>query len=228
MSVLTSGGSGLTLTLTHLSGCAWGIIPNVTGTAQTGLRSSDETVSDRGNVNYRAFNAIAASPYARLEGNAGQSNNALGAGFTNNWAFSAYVWDSGTLRFFYRLVAGTTLTQLTTTYTTASANFNVMSVLWDGANSADPVNSGGRVTSVKQWSTVLTQAQLLAESYQRAPVVTAGLTSYLSCQVGSTIGQDQSGNGNNWAIHGSGLSLDSNEPNTWPSTASSLFFGAGP
>lgn len=79
--------------------------------------------------------------------------------------------------------------------------------------------NGGNVlqylSAYKEWSSPssLTPAQILAESRQKAPIVTSGLTNYLSCDVGSAVGTDQSGIGGNtdWTVNGT-ITTDALEP----------------
>lgn len=57
-----------------------------------------------------------------------------------------------------------------------------------------------RVSSYKGWNSVLTGAQLLTESTQSLAVIRTNLVIETSMAVGSTMGADTSGNGNNWTI----------------------------
>lgn len=76
-----------------------------------------------------------------------------------------------------------------------------------------------RISAYKEWtnynslgtgSTLL--ANLLAESQSNAPVITAGNCNYLSCAVGSTIGQDTSPSAHNWTVSGT-ITTNADEPN---------------
>ncbi len=72
-----------------------------------------------------------------------------------------------------------------------------------------------RFTAYKEWSTsaALTPDQIFAESQQNAPIVTTGLTNYLQCDAGHTIGHDQSAAAQNWTVTGTTLTISTDEPN---------------
>jgi hypothetical protein len=74
------------------------------------------------------------------------------------------------------------------------------------------VDSGGRATAVKAWTSNLTEAEHLAESTQKSPIITSNLFTYLSCNVGSTIGNDDGPDNHDWTTVGAGLSLVAEEP----------------
>lgn len=81
-------------------------------------------------------------------------------------------------------------------------------------------NSGGggvphcRLTAYKEWQldTALTSTQIFAESTQNAPIVVTGLTNYLQCDAGHSVGVDQSGLGNDWTVVGT-FTTNADEPN---------------
>lgn len=68
-----------------------------------------------------------------------------------------------------------------------------------------------RMSAYKEWTGNITPTQFLAESGQKAPIVTSGLANYLSCDVGSTVGQDQSGNAADWTVIGT-VTTNADEP----------------
>jgi hypothetical protein len=68
-----------------------------------------------------------------------------------------------------------------------------------GASGAQPPYSQ-RVSSYKGWNAALTGAQLLTESTQSLAVIRTNLAIETSMAVGSTMGADTSGSGNNWTI----------------------------
>jgi hypothetical protein len=78
-----------------------------------------------------------------------------------------------------------------------------------------PDESNGKYSSVKAWKTNLTSTEILAEYNSKAPVKTASLYTYLSCDNGSTLGADQSGLGNNWTNVAGGTgtwTMDTDQP----------------
>jgi hypothetical protein len=216
MSLQTSGGSsGITLTLTGIKALSgWFRITAPSATAKTWWRWSDETVQDKQNHMLRTNTAITANNYVKMQSTPGTlSNNDLGAGFSNVWVH-LYAFDdaAGNTKIGIRLDRTVTHTTFTKTYTTPS-DMNSFSALFDGANGVDFSDANSRVSALMAWSTPPSETILARQAYSKGPLVTSGLVSLLRCNLGDTIGTDQSGAGNNWTLTGSGgLSLVQEEP----------------
>lgn len=102
-----------------------------------------------------------------------------------------------------------------------------------GPGALSLINDGGfnahvRMAVYKEWSNTnsLTLAQILAESTQKAPKVALGLVNYLPCDVGHTIGADQSTHGNDWTITTAGITINADEPIMTLSVQDAVFFSA--
>ncbi len=69
-----------------------------------------------------------------------------------------------------------------------------------------------KYSSIKFWSTNLSNLEIVKEWTQHAPVRTSNILTYLSGDNGSTIGTDQSGQGNNWTQVSTGFTTDTDIP----------------
>lgn len=78
----------------------------------------------------------------------------------------------------------------------------------------------------KEFSGILSKAQMLVESTQELPV-NGSINCYMSMLLASTIGQDTSGNGNNWTVNGASLALTGAVPSIHVPEQTDLFFGSG-
>jgi hypothetical protein len=215
MSLETNGtSSGIVLTHTGIKAILlWVRLTSPSATAKTWCRWSDETVQDKQNHVLRTNTAVTTNNYLRMQSTPGtQTNSDLGAGYTGVWANMWGIDDgAGLMTIGLRLENVGTYTTFTKSYTTPS-DVNSFSALYDGANGVDFTDNPSRVTSIFAWSTAPTQAQLFLQSKTKELLFPTGILTNLRCNVGDTIGVDQSGAGNNWTVTGSGLSLVSNEP----------------
>lgn len=228
MSVITTGSSYIqrnTLPVGNMSYCAWILLPTeaTINNDQGGYHAQVSTGDPAGYLGFYG-NSDGPSSFAVYANCTGATPvDTTIAAHMGIWVFLALSL-SGTNLALYSCKEGAVALTTRAALTTWPAAITQASLLFDTFIAA---KNGAKFTSVKVWSAPRSAAQLLAESHSRAPVDATNIYSYLGCAVGSTIGQDQSGNGNNWTITGAGLSLSPSEPSGWQSTASSLFFGAG-
>jgi hypothetical protein len=143
---------------------------------------------------------IDAGPEAQISGTAA---SLLG------WVFGAGVVDSsGNLT----LYTGNETTSPTTFNPGGAATVTgTVSDFFLGRPGSPGVNASGKYSSIKIWQTTLTGTEIATEWASKAPVK-SGVYTYLSCDNGSTIGADQSGNGNNWTEIHTGLTTDTDVP----------------
>lgn len=164
--------------------------------------------SDPGNPN----------PATTLNIEAGGTAQLVATGSNTSWVFVCAVADD-TVAFnyqvFWRFEGETTLHS----GTLGSKSAGGFVELWLMNNPPASNNIHCRVTAYKEWTAfnnlgtgATLTANVLAESAQNAPVITAGNCNYLSCAVGSTIGQDTSPSGNNWTVSGT-ITTNADEPN---------------
>lgn len=141
--------------------------------------------------------------------------------FRTKWVFLALVGDGTAkkINISARQDADAAMTSLGSITATSIGTFTSVSLLQD--QFGDHVGAG-QITSYKEWSSNLTTAQILAESKNRAPVVTSGNTCYLPFT--SASGTDNSGAGHDFTITGT-ITADASEPSSM--TSSSPISGTG-
>jgi hypothetical protein len=132
-------------------------------------------------------------------------------GSTVAWVFCCWAINPGVgVTFYWRLEGATSLSSRVVTDSGNTGGAYSLCGDFNGHNVLQ------YLSAYKEWANFnsLTSAQILAESKQKAPIVTTGLTNYLSCDNGSTVGTDQSGIGGNtnWTVNGT-ITTDTLEPN---------------
>jgi len=160
-----------------------------------------------------SFGGVITSTYGVVQNN---TISAINTGSNTSWTFVCMIGISGVGATFYYRHEGDPVLQSFTVADSGVSNVNNFLLLGSGA----PANNK-RVTAYKEWQnmTDLTVAQIFAESTQKAPIYTTNLTNYLSMDVGSTIGHDQSAAAQNWTVSGTTVTTASDEPNMAVSTA---------
>ena len=129
---------------------------------------------------------------------------------TTQWYFICMTWDTsahGFTRILWRAEADETLTSAaggSTWVTPAPVNFTIgdspYGSLWDG-----------RITYVKSWNTLLSDAEILTESNQATPTKTADLIGWWPLTYGD---ETTDYSGNNYTLTPTGTMVDgSDEPN---------------
>src|ERR1700744_5263651 len=126
--------------------------------------------------------------------------SSISSGSNTSWLFVCIVETSGVgITAYYRREGATSLSSASVANT---SNLDP-GVIWLGDNAGRAANHW-RLSAYKEWQNTnsLTLTQILAESTQRAPIVTTGLTNYLPCDSGHTVGTDQSAAAQNWTVTG--------------------------
>lgn len=158
----------------------------------------------------------------------------VASGSSTAWNFVCLIADD-TVAFnyqvFWRAEHATSISSGNLGFASASgfANFFLMN------NPPTSNNIHCRMSAYKEWtnynslgtgSTLLTN--ILAESAQNTPLITAGNCNYLSCALGSTVGQDTSPSAHNWGLSGGSITTNADEPimSLGANPANALFFGA--
>lgn len=156
------------------------------------------------------FNSTPSTALTAIAPNSGNTQ-AIATGSNTNWVYCCMAANFGVgLDVYWRFEGASVLQHALVVDTAIEDAANYPSMMND---SSFQLNVHQRLTAYKEWSSgSLTAAQILAESAQVAPIVNTGLTNYLSCQVGSTVGQDLSGTGHNWTVTGT-ITLNADEPN---------------
>ncbi len=126
------------------------------------------------------------------------------------WVFVCVVTTSGVGTKVYWRKEGDVVLQSATQSDSTNSGVNA----WELLDSFLSNTVHQRCSAYKEWAspTALTSTQIFNESTQKAPIVTLGLANYLSCDLGSTVGQDQSGNASDWTINGT-VTTNADEPN---------------
>lgn len=144
-------------------------------------------------------------------GNSESTFSPILTGSTVAWVFCCWAINPGVgVTFYWRLEGQASLqSRVVTDSGNTGGNYSICGD-FNGSNVLQ------YLSAYKEWSNFnsLTSAQILAESKQKVPIVTTGLTNYLSCDNGSTVGTDQSGVGGNtnWTVVGT-ITTDALEPN---------------
>lgn len=172
-------------------------------------------------------------PLTSVAFSAPSGDQLIESGASTSWFFNCIIADD-TVGFdyqvFWRAEGQATLNNTNL----GSSSAGGMAALYLMNNPPTSNNNHNRISAYKEWTnynslgtgaTLL--ANILAESQQNAPIITAGNCNYLSCAVGSTIGQDTSAAGNDWVVVPT-ITTNADEPiMTIGSPSDALFFGAG-
>ena len=188
----------------------WFIQTNYAGTNHT-LRSTNS--SSGSNTGWGTDNTVGTTVVGSSENSGGALAGPFATGSDPSWIFVCQVNVQGVgVTWYWRHQGETTLHSSSISDTGVNDVSNDIALL--NGNSGGGGTPGMYMSAYKEWqnSTDLTSAQILAESFQKAPIVTTNLSSYMSCDVGSIVGTDQSGNGNNWTPSGT-ITTDTREPN---------------
>lgn len=217
MAVTTTGSSYISRTTTPTGDwtlCGWCLIPTAHATDyQVFLRFGSAASGQDGGEFATGPDVTPTNFYAAAFDDSGEEIVDCSSTHVNAWVFGAIKWTdaTNTITLYTRLEGATSLTTRVT-----RATYDEAVTLWrvfaGRTGTANP-KTGSMFTAIKGWSNDLTESEILAESAQKAPVVTTDIYTYISCDNGSTIGDDESGTGNDWTVTGGGLSTNATEPN---------------
>jgi hypothetical protein len=200
---LKRSASGLNLTSTSITWCAWAKIA-VDMNFYSWVLSSDDA-----SANYVQFGADATGTHYYMSSNAGGGSSAYDF-VIGKWVFIAAVIDkTGTAPYLYHAEApATTLTQDGYMFT-LPAGFNDANTFYIGNGGFNnPWN--GSIAAVKVWNAVLTTTELQTEMTKYAPQRTANLWAAYKLDKGPQT-TDDSGNGRTLTQVGT-LTLDTAGP----------------
>lgn len=140
------------------------------------------------------------------------ANGIIATGSDVSWVFICVVeTDSTGLTVYHRHEGDASLNTFTVSDTVdlGAGAFQI------GLQLSGGVQNHKRITAYKEWTDTgdLTPAQILTESTQNPPAVTANNINWLECDAGHTVGHDQSAAAQDWAVSGTTITINADEPN---------------